>query len=274
MNGWAAIHTFGAIDSVFTDPLPATTAGVLTNAFYFKGAWENPFNYQSTVPGKFKYNDTHRIDVQFMQGQFNLKYVESSRLGCRMVSIPYKHRQATMYVILPNTGSLYNIHEFASRLSLDDIKELTESARTTSVTLIMPKMRLAQSLSIRKTLSAFQMQVSYSSSDQNTDESDDSNFCLKNCQTFCSSEERLTFNMSGLSADKKFRMNDVVQHVFLEVNEVGTTAAAIVGTSLVDYSGEFKDFKMDRPFVFFIKHELTGSPIFCGIIMDPRNENA
>jgi serpin B len=295
INRWAAIHTLGAIDSVFTHPLPDTTAAVLTNAIYFKGAWATPFNSQYTVPGKFKYNDTHRIDVQFMRGQFDLKYVDSSRLGCRMVSIPYKYGQASMYVILPTTGDLYKIHEFASGLSVHDIRELSESATTTSVTLIMPKMRLAQTFSIRKALSdlqkqiesGFQQEMSASSPDQkNTEEGEAPTCCSsdcssENCQTFCSSEDRvvesgedrISFNLSGISDNKNFRINDIVEHVFLEVNEVGTVAAAVSAT-LVDYSGDVKDFKMDRPFVFFIEHEVTGSPLFWGTIVDPTNGNA
>jgi serpin B len=294
INQWAAINTLGAIDRVFSNPLPATTAAVLTNAIYFKGAWETPFNSQYTVPGKFKYNDTDTVDVQFMRGQFDLKYAESNRLGCRMICIPYKHGQAAMYVILPDTGDLYNIHQFASGLSFDDITELVDSARTTSVTLIMPKMRLAHTLSIRKALSLLQKQTesqfqeemfSSNSHQNNTDESElvtccDLN-CSENCQPFCSSgdrdvrndEDRFAFNMSGITNDQNFRIDDILQHVFLEVNEVGTVAAA-VGTTLVDYSGQFKDFKMDRPFLFFIKHEITGSPLFWGIIVDPTNENA
>jgi serpin B len=293
INRWAALNTLGAINRVFSHPLPATTAAVLTNAIYFKGAWETPFNSQYTVPGKFKYNDTHRIDVQFMRGQFNLKYAESNRLGCRMISIPYKHDQAAMYAILPDTGDLYNIHDFASGLSLHDVTELINSTRTTSVTLIMPKMRLAQTFSIRKALSVLQKQIesqfeeeTFSSSlhQNNTNESEPlsccSSNCSENCPTFCSAddrdvksdEERFSFNMSGISTDENFRINDMVQHVFLEVNEMGTVAAA-VGTTLVDYSGEFKDFKMNRPFVFFIRHEITGAPLFWGIIVDPSNEN-
>jgi serpin B len=284
----------GAIDRVFNHPLPATTAAVLTNAIYFKGAWETPFNSQYTVPGKFKYNGTHRVDVQFMRGQFDLKYVDSNRLGCRMISIPYKHGQAAMYVILPDRGDLYNIHEFASGLSLDDVIELIHSTTTTSVTLIMPKMRLAQTFSIRKALSLLQEQSEYQfqakvfASDRHQDNMDESepltcwtSNCSENCQTFCNSEAQdvkrdediFTFNTSGISTDKNFQINDIVQHVSLEVSEVGTVAAA-VATTLVDYSGNFKDFKMDRPFVFFIKHEVTGSPLFWGTIVDPTNEYA
>lgn len=294
INRWAAMNTLGAINRVFSHPLPATTAAVLTNAIYFSGAWETPFNSQYTVPGKFKYNDTHRIDVQFMRGQFNLRYAESTRLGCRMISIPYKHDQAAMYAILPDTGDLYNIHNFASGLSLDDVTELIDSTRTASVTLIMPKMRLAETFSIRKALYFLQKQIesqfqeetfSPSLHQNNTNENEPvsccSSNCSDNCQTFCNAEdrdvnteeERFAFNMSGISTNDNFRINDIIQHVFLEVNEVGTVAAA-VGTTLVDYSGEFKDFKMERPFVFFIRHEITGAPLFWGAIVDPTIENA
>jgi serine protease inhibitor len=56
----------------------------------------------------------------------------------------------------------------------------------------------------------------------------------------------------------------------VEVNEVGTEAAA-VGTTLIDYFGEFMNFIVDRPFIFFIKHEITGTLLFWGTIVDPTN---
>ncbi|KAJ9585988.1 hypothetical protein L9F63_020365, partial [Diploptera punctata] len=85
--------------------------------------------------------------------------------------------------------------------------------------------------------------------------------------------EKLLFNMSGASPDKSFRIDDIFQHIFLDVNEVGTVAAAVSVTT-VDKIANFRNFVINRPFIFFIRHEVTGTPLFWGAVVDPTNGNA
>lgn len=294
INQWAAKHTMGTIKQIFSHPLPRTTAAVLTNAIYFIGEWETPFNPEYTMLGKFKSSDTRRVDVQFMRGQFDLMYVQSKKCGCRMISVPYKHGKAAMYVVLPEKEDLYNIHEFAATLSADDIRELVSSTKLSPVTLVMPKMRLTHTFSIREVFSLLQQQISSemqekvpgSIPEQNKKEDiaglkcGDSN-CPQHYQTACKSraEAAKPEHISGQDISKvsvphenKFEIGDIIQQVFLEVNEVGTKAAA-VGATLVDYFGDFTNFVVDRPFLFFIKHEITGTLLFWATIVDPTNDD-
>lgn len=291
---WAAKHTMGTIKKILTHPLPHTTAAVLTNAIYFIGEWENPFDPKYTMLGKFKASDTRTVDVQFMRGQFDLMYVQSKRYGCRMISVPYKHAEAAMYIILPDIGYPNNIHEFAATLSVDDVTELMSSATLASVTLVMPKMRLTQTFSIQRVLSLLQLQfasemqekVLGSVPEQNKKQENESLICGdSNCaqlyQAPCKARAQAAKpeRMSGqdisrvsVPQDGNFEIGDIIQQVFLEVNEVGTEAAA-VGTTLVNYSGDFKNFVVNRPFIFFIRHEITGALLFWGTIVDPTNDD-
>lgn len=286
INQWAASHTMGVINQVFSHPLPRTTTAVLTNAIYFKGDWEIPFNPRYTISGKFRSSATHTVDVEYMRGQFSLMYVDSKKLGCRMISIPYKRSKAAMYVVLPDVGDLYNIQGFAAGLSVDDFEELISSATLASVTLVMPKMKLTQTFSIGKTLSRIQEQIEFHS-DYNHEKVQkcESHRCDGwNCPQYCQSFYNVSsdngnyeevpgiagykFDMSGASSDDRFQVDDIIHHVYLEVSEAGTVGAAVTST-IMDYFGEFRDFKMDRPFIFFILHELAGSPIFWGTVVDP-----
>ena len=284
----------GTVNQIFSQALPPTTAAVLTNVIYFIGEWETPFDPDYTILGKFKSSDTRTVDVQFMRGQFDLMYVQSKRYGCRMISVPYKHGKAAMYVILPDNEDLYNIHEFAATLSADDVRELVSSTKLASVTLIMPKMRLAHTFSIRRVFSLLQQQISCEmqekvpgSVQEQTKKEDiaglkcgDSN-CSQNYQAPCKSgaqaakpEHISGQDISRVSVphENNFEISDIIQQVFLEVNEVGTEAAA-VGVTLVEYSGDFTNFVVDRPFIFFIKHEITGTLLFWGTIVDPTNDD-
>jgi serpin B len=211
-----------------------------------------------------------------------------------MISVPYKHGKAAMYVILPDTKDLYNIHEFAATLSADDVRELVSSTKLASVTLVMPKMRLAHTFSIRRVFSLLQQQISSemkekvlgSVPEQNKKQDiaglkcSDSN-CPQHYQAPSKSgaETVKPEHMSGQDTSRvsvphenNFEIGDIIQQVFLEVNEVGTEAAA-VGTTLVDYFGDFTNFVVDRPFIFFIKHEITGTLLFWGTIVDPKNDD-
>jgi len=293
INQWAAKHTMGTIKQIFSQPLPRTTAAVLTNAIYFIGEWETPFNPEYTVLGKFKSSDTQTVDVQFMRGQLNLLYVQSKRCGCSMISLPYKHGKAAMYVILPDKEDLYNIHEFAATLSADDVRELVSSTKLASVTLVMPKMRLAHTFSIRRVFSLLNQQISSEMREKVLGSVPEQNkkrdvaglkCCDSNCSHYqapCKSRAQAAKpeHMSGqdisrvsVPHENNFEIGDIIQQVFLEVNEVGTEAAAI-GTTLVDYYGDFKNFIVDRPFLFFIKHENTGTLLFWGTIVDPTNND-
>jgi serine protease inhibitor len=61
---------------------------------------------------------------------------------------------------------------------------------------------------------------------------------------------------------------DVLHKTFVDVNEEGTEAAAVtsvvIGTTSVGSS-----FRVDRPFVFAIRENKSGTILFIGKIVDP-----
>lgn len=82
-----------------------------------------------------------------------------------------------------------------------------------------------------------------------------------------SQDDPLIFNMTNASNDPRFRIQDIVHQMFLEVNEEGTeTAAVSVGT--IDYAAT-KTFRIDRPFTLFVRHESTLATIFWATIVNP-----
>ena len=301
INLWASRHTRGVIKKVLDEPLPTKTGVVLTNAIYFKGDWETPFNPRYTIPGKFMASNNREVSVEYMRGEFELRYVSSSRLKCRMIAMPYKQEKAAMYIILPDNERIYNIQTYASELSIHDVRELITAMTPASVTLIMPKMTLTQSFSLREALTDFQKQTEGNSQRMDKKLVADvySNDCegsacpppghvhemscrssaqleigpnrrTENKQAMQEDHKSFYFNLTGASPDKSFRIDDVIQQIFLEVNEVGTEAAA-VSVSTVDKIADTRNFKVDRPFIFFIRHEVTGTPLFWGTIADPSS---
>lgn len=79
-----------------------------------------------------------------------------------------------------------------------------------------------------------------------------------------------TLDMSGASDDSRFRIDDIIHQAWIEISERGTEATAVT-TSSVDYSLDVVNFKVNRPFLFFIRHEQTLAPLFWGAIADPTS---
>lgn len=66
----------------------------------------------------------------------------------------------------------------------------------------------------------------------------------------------------GLYADK------VVHKVYMDITETGTEAAAVTSVSL-SRDGSRVAFRVDVPFIFFIKHEATNTILFWGSVFTP-----
>lgn len=74
---------------------------------------------------------------------------------------------------------------------------------------------------------------------------------------------------SGLGADGA-SVDQVVQKTFLEVDEVGTEAAAATGVAMVASAPPPRErVTFDRPFLFVLTDTATRSPLFLTVVQDP-----
>jgi serpin B len=64
----------------------------------------------------------------------------------------------------------------------------------------------------------------------------------------------------------------VIHKAVIEVNEEGTEAAAVTGVevSLTSLPPEKLMLTINRPFLFFIREQHSGSILFAGKLVDPR----
>ena len=79
-------------------------------------------------------------------------------------------------------------------------------------------------------------------------------------------------NFSKIS-DEQLWISDVEQQAIVEVNEVGTEAAAVTTITVVatvePYFPNPFDMVVDRPFLFFIEDQQAGTILFSGAVFDP-----
>lgn len=83
---------------------------LIVNGLFFKGAWRRKyFAPENTRLSKFHINANESIDVQFMHTIGRFYYAESSRLGAKILRIPYDVRD--------------NLHD---TLRMDNRRRITE----------------------------------------------------------------------------------------------------------------------------------------------------
>jgi serpin B len=85
-------------------------------------------------------------------------------------------------------------------------------------------------------------------------------------------------NFSGMTDDPEgVLVSRVIHKAFVEVDEVGTEAAAATAVLVAPGAApgftppppRVKEFHADHPFMFVIKHEKTGAILFIGRVLDP-----
>lgn len=74
----------------------------------------------------------------------------------------------------------------------------------------------------------------------------------------------------GSAVQDRLQVSNVLQKTGIEINEKGSTAYAATIASLVNKFGGNVEFKADRPFLFLIEDETTGTLIFSGKVTHPE----
>ena len=79
----------------------------------------------------------------------------------------------------------------------------------------------------------------------------------------------LTADLTGIAPG--LYVSDAVHRANITVDEKGTEAAAVTGYAVADSAriGPPMVMRVDRPFVWAVVHEATGTPIFVGHVVDP-----
>ena len=75
-------------------------------------------------------------------------------------------------------------------------------------------------------------------------------------------------DFGGIS-DENLVVSDAIQKAFMEVDEVGTTAAAATAIVIGTRSATSENFIANRPFLFFVRDLQTGLLLFQGRVANP-----
>jgi len=242
INKWVEVKTREKIKDLIPegsiDPL---TRLVLVNAIYFKGDWEEQFDPDDTVEAPFFVTPEKSIEASLMTRTGDYGYSDMGDL--QILELPYAGRDLSMVVILPGPGR--SISDLEKKITIENFFLWKQGMSEKEVEVFLPRFRITWgSFSLVEALKSLGMVDAFS--DTKAD-------------------------LSGMDGSPDLYITDVLHKAFIDVNEEGTEAAAatavIVGLKSIPAPPEV--FRADRPFIFIIQENSTGSILFMGRVSDP-----
>lgn len=236
INDWVERRTEERIRDILPDgAIGPSTRLVLTNAIYFKAAWQFPFKEERTAPGDFTLADGSTVSVPMMTGGARVRYGEGD--GYQALEMPYEGGELSMLLVLPS--ALGELEAALDRARLDDV---LDSLGERSVSITLPRFRIESTFDLRPPLSDLGMPIAFS---------DNADF-------------------SGIDGRGGLSISDVIHKAFVSVDEAGTEAAAATAVVIGETAAPVPaTIRFDRPFLFFIRDHATGAILFIGRVADP-----
>ena len=239
INDWIKDETKGKIEKMLTGPIDPDIIMYLINAIYFKGEWSKQFDPKKTIDSDFFAYNGNTIIVEMMSRSDDYKYAKGE--DYKAIRLPYGEDKTSMHVILPDEG--IDINEFINNMTTEQWNDIRGSLRKTNdVNLKLPKFKLEYGIkSLNESLKALGMEKAFG--------------------------EDGTADFSGIRED--LFISDVLHKAVIEVNEEGSEAAAATVVAMPASAApmEPKTFIVNRPFVFFITDDTTGTILFMGKVL-------
>jgi serpin B len=241
INDWVARATNDKIkDLIPPGVIDGLTRLVLTNAIYFKGDWAAKFDAKDTKPLPFKVLQGKPVKTPLMHQTAEFGYRETD--DAQVLSLPYKGEALSMIVVLPRKTD--GLPELEAKLDAETLKGYVEGLEQRKVSVFLPRFKLEASFSLSGELAALGMKDAFD-------------------------PDRADF--SAMDGTRDLFVKEVIHKAFVEVNEEGTEAAAATGVvvGVRSLPAPPPELRADHPFLFFIRHEATGSVLFIGRLARP-----
>jgi serine protease inhibitor len=262
LNRWADSVTQGTIPAIRDVPFAKNAEVALTNAVYFKGRWLEPFDTARTQSRPFTAAGGERLLVPTMERTTNLAYRRESRY--QVVRVPYAAGLTAMEIVLPDSG--VSATGVLAELARSGWPRVRAPSDARAVQLRLPRLRLAQATNLQPPLTELGLGIVFDSL-----RADFTGLVVPRpdrpppCPPLS----------SGIVAEEctRHHISEAVQSASLDVSEEGTEAAAATtigfAATIISVPPPPIRFFVDRPFLFAIRDERTGTLLFVGYIAAP-----
>ena len=242
INLWISGQTDGKIRELLKPgTVDSKTEMILVNAIYFKGEWKEKFESSRTIVDDFYLTGAGKLSTSFMNKTETFGYSEGE--GFQFVQIPYRGGELAFFAAIPVGEQRLEKFNFAI------FESLSGGLARVPVQLQLPKFKSSKSLELREVLGSLGMGIAF---------------------------DRGKADFQGMletSAREKFHLSNVIHEAVIEVNEEGTEAAAATAVAVVRVLSmrprKVFEMKLNRPFVYGVRHLRTGAILFLGRFSKP-----
>jgi serine protease inhibitor len=237
INKWVEEKTKGRIvDLLQPGDLTTDTRLVLANAIVFDGKWQQAFDPAKTRPLSFRLADGNLVQVQGMVQKDDFRFAQMDNF--KLLEVPFSGLETSLLIAMPDDAAA--LEELESNLNPDLIDQWLAGMRVREISLTMPRFEMDYRVDLAKVLVRMGMEDAFQSS----------------------------ADFSGMTGDKSLFISKVIHQATLKVHEEGAEAAAATAVVMEKLS-ESMGFRVDRPFLFMIRHRETGTILFLGRLMNP-----
>ena len=240
INNWANDKTHGKIPEILKEIDPSTVL-MLGNALYFKGYWMEPFMKEYTTDAAFRTSNGSEQMVPMMRKSSRISHYAKLE-NCAALELPFGNSAFSLVVVLPDEDT--DISAVVDQMDGDwwaqVIMGLESPPYNLEVRMEIPRFKLAYERTLNNDLMAMGMQTPFAKA----------------------------ADFSLISQVPLF-VSQVLQKTFVQMNEDGMEAAAVTIIQMAGDSGiQFipVDFKVNRPFLYFLKEKSTGLVFFVGVM--------
>ncbi len=246
INEWVRELTRNKIGYIVDAGLLSITRVLLANAIYFQGEWAVKFKKDNTQEGIFLLNDGRQKLLPFMRHPA-IRGVYRQTGGFEGAVLWYQNSSSRcastvqFCVVLPEPG-----RRPEDAFTEVDLNRFLDDVPFVELDLRMPRFKLSFDGALSPALQSMGMGNAFRS---------DADFDRMGSPEFC--------------------INEVLHRSYMEVDEVGTIAAAAVTFVRVGQSRakprepEKRILIIDRPFALFICDRQTGTVLFAGVVYEP-----
>ncbi|HEX6474270.1 MAG TPA: serpin family protein [Candidatus Limnocylindria bacterium] len=236
INAWVSAQTEGRItDLVDEGTIDPNTILTLVNAIYMKAPWLLPFDPAQTSDGAFTPSDGPTVQVPMMHADTKFDFADG--MGWQAVDLRYAGNTMAMSVILPD-----DLRSFEATLDDRVLADVFARFEEAGVDLTLPRFGIETNVDLEDALSTMGMPTAFGGA----------------------------ADFSGITADAEAAISAVVHQANIDVDELGTEAAAATAAAMAT-SGppRYVTMTVDRPFLFVIRDLPTGTILFMGRVTDP-----
>lgn len=236
INGWVDENTNGKIDKII-ERISDSTVMYLIDAIYFKGLWKLQFDPEKTSAQPFHLSNGSVKSCEMMEmPETDIAYMATNKFSA--VDLKYGDGDFSMTILLPHWNM--TIDSVMAQLADENWQSWLGQFQFQPWELQIPKFEIEYEKALKGALSAMGMGIAFS---------DFADF-------------------TGINREGNLAISEVKHKTYVKVDEEGTEAAAATSVEIRFVSLPVP-FTVDRPFLFVIHENRSGTILFMGKIVDP-----